>query len=143
MLATALFLSWTIGFSACGPRLADRNIDAVNRLYDQADKNHKDVTIKEVEAVLGQPTRIESFPIEMQTVKELPIVRYYYKQGDQTIVLHFVDNKLSKQVYHFGEPTPSEGEQRRMMPSQLRPAHATPSPEATEQPPATPPSKPN
>src|SRR5690348_9483190 len=36
MPAIALSLSLVLGFSACGPRLADRNIDAVNRLYEQA-----------------------------------------------------------------------------------------------------------
>jgi len=98
MPATALSLSLVIGFSACGPRLADRNIDVVNRLYEQAEKSGKTLSIKEVEAVLGQPTRSETFPIEMQRTMELPIVRYYYKEGDHTIVLHFVDNKLSKHV---------------------------------------------
>jgi len=117
MFATALFLSWTIGFSACGPRLADRNIDAVNRLYEQADKAGKALSIKEVEAVLGQPNRVENFPIEMQTTKELPGVRYYYVQNGHTVELHFVDNKLIRRVDHFNEtPAPDEPDQRRMSP---------------------------
>jgi hypothetical protein len=32
MPASALSLTLVLGLSACGPRLADRNIDAVNRL---------------------------------------------------------------------------------------------------------------
>jgi hypothetical protein len=145
MPASALPLSLAIGLSACGPRLADRNIDVVNRLYEQAEKSHKDLTTKEVEAVLGQPTRVETFAIEMQRTRDLPVVRYYYQQGDQTVVLHFVDNKLSKHVGHFGEtPAPEESEQRRMMPRQTPPGHSTPTPDAGEKP-ATPPppSRPN
>jgi len=109
MPATVLLLTCTIGLSACGPRLADRNIDAVNRLYEQAEKSGKSLSIKEVEAVLGQPTRVEAFPIEMQTTKELPGVRYYYVQSGHTIELHFVDNKLIRSVDHF-EATPMEEE---------------------------------
>jgi hypothetical protein len=117
MLASALSFSLFIAFSACGPRLADRNIDAVNRLYEQSEKTGKSVSIKEVEAVLGQPTRVENFPIEMQTTKELPGVRYYYVQGTHTIELHFLDNKLIRKVDHFGEtPAPEEPEQRKMPP---------------------------
>lgn len=134
MPATALSLSLVLGFSACGPRLADRNIDAVNRLYEQAEKSQKSLSIKEVEAVLGQPTRIESFPIEMQTTKELPGVRYYYKQDGRTIELHFVDNKLIRRVDHFNEtPAPTEETEHRIM------HRATPTPAA----PAATPSQPN
>ena len=137
MPATALSLSLVLGLSACGPRLADRNIDAVNRLYEQAEKSGKALSIKEVEAVLGQPMRTESFPIEMQTTKELPGVRYYYKQDDRTIELHFVDNKLIRRVDHFGAtPAPEESERHIMH-------RATPAPEAGPQPPAATPSQPN
>lgn len=116
MPASVLSLSFFLGLSACGPRLADRNIDAVNRLYEQADKSGKSLSVKEVEAVLGQPTRAESFPIVMDTKKELPGIRYYYKQDGGTIELHFIDNKLIRRVYHFGESPPEESEQRRIMP---------------------------
>lgn len=138
MPATALSLSLVIGLSACGPRLADRNIDAVNRLYEQAEKSGKSLSIKEVEAVLGQPNRVESFPIEMQTTKDLPGVRYYYKQDGHTIELHFVDNKLIRRVDHFGEtPAPEDGEHL-IMPHRLpSPEKTTPLPSASE-PAATP-----
>jgi hypothetical protein len=71
----------------------------------------------------------------MVTTKELQGVRYYYKQNDHTIELHFVDNKLIRKVDHFGEtPAPEEGEQRRMMPhpsSDAPPkAPATPTPQS-------------
>jgi hypothetical protein len=132
MLATALLFFLFLGLSACGPRLADRNIDAVNRLYEQAEKGGKAVSIKEVEAVLGQPSRMEAFPIEMQTTKDLPGVRYYYKQDGRTIELHFVDNKLIRRIDHFGEtPAPEQSEQRRMMP---RPPKTEPTSTENEQP---------
>lgn len=116
MLASVLFSSLALGLTACGPRVADRNIDALNRLYESAERSGKTLTIKEVESVLGQPTRVEQFPIEMQTTKELPGVRYYYKQNGQTVELHFVDNKLIQKVHHFGEPEADEAEQRKMPP---------------------------
>ena len=98
-----------------------------------AEKSGKSLSIKEVEAVLGQPARMESFPIEMQTTKELPGVRYYYKQDGRTIELHFVDNKLIRRVDHFNEtPTPEESEHRIMH-------RATPTPAA----PTATPSQPN
>ncbi len=118
MLASTFSISCAVGFSACGPRLADRNIDAVNRLYEQAEKSGKSLSIKEVEAVLGQPTRVENFPIEMQTTKELPGVRYYYRQNGHTIELHFVDNKLIRRVDHFNESDspPADDSDHRTMP---------------------------
>jgi hypothetical protein len=118
MLATAFSLSCALVYSACGPRLADRNVDAVNRLYEQAEKSGKALSIKEVESVLGPPDKTELFPMEMQTTKELHGVRYYYKQGGATIELHFVDNKLIERVYHFGEKPAEESEQLKMPPRQ-------------------------
>ncbi|MEP6673328.1 MAG: hypothetical protein ABJF10_29525 [Chthoniobacter sp.] len=144
MPATALSFSLVLGLSACGPRLADRNIDAVNRLYEQAEKSGKEVTIKEVESVLGQPTRMETYPIEMQRTRELPIVRYYYQENGRTIVLHFVDNKLSKHVDHFGEtPAPEESEQRRMVPRPSPAKRTEKAPVESERPAPPPPSQPN
>jgi len=116
MPASALFLTLAIGFSACGPRVANRNIDALNRQYDQAEKSGKGLTIKEVEAVLGQPTHVEPFPIEMQTTKELQGVRYYYEENGQLVVLHFIDNKLIRRADRFGDKPPEDPEMRQMLP---------------------------
>jgi hypothetical protein len=120
MLASAFSFSFAFGLAGCGPRLENRNIDALNRLYENAERSGKTLTIKEVESVLGQPTRVESFPIEMQTTKELPGVRYYYKQDGQLVELHFIDNKLIRRVQHFGEKPADDTEQRKMPP---RPAN--------------------
>jgi hypothetical protein len=103
MPASVLPFLLVAAFSGCGPRVENRNIEALNRLYETAERNGKSVTIKEVESVLGQPLKVESFPIEMQTTKELPGVRYYYKQEGQTVELHFIDNKLIRRVQNFGE----------------------------------------
>lgn len=130
MPAIVFSLSLVLGLAACGPKVENRNIDAVNKLYIKAQEKGKDVTLKEVEAILGQPTRIENFPMERSRIEELPGVRYYYKQGNDTIVLHFVDNKLIQRVYHFGETPPMDDTSaRRMMP---RP-HASPTPAAEPQ----------
>jgi hypothetical protein len=118
--ATAFLLSCALGLSACGPRVADRNIDAVNRLYDQARKNGKELSPKEVEAVLGPPSSQEPFHFELETPKELQGVRYYYKQDGHTIELHFVDNKLINKIDHFEDANSGaeESEQLKMPPRQ-------------------------
>jgi hypothetical protein len=116
MLASALFLSFAIGLSACGPRVTNRNIDALNRQYDLAEKTGRGLSLKEVEAVLGQPSRTEPFPIEMQTTKELQGVRYYYEENGQQVVLHFIDNKLIRRAARFGDKLPEEAEMRQMAP---------------------------
>jgi hypothetical protein len=100
--------------------VADRNIDAVNRLYDQARKNGKELSPKEVEAVLGPPSSMEPFHFELETPKELQGVRYYYKQDGHTIELHFVDNKLINKIDHFEDANSGaeESEQLKMPPRQ-------------------------
>jgi hypothetical protein len=118
--ASVLSLSFAIGFVACGPEVADRNIEALNQLYDAAERAGKSLSIKEVEAVLGQPGKIESFPIEMQTTKELPGVRYYYEQNGHTVELHFIDNKLIRRVQRIGEKLPEETTRRKMPPKEAK-----------------------
>jgi hypothetical protein len=61
--------------------------------------------------------RVESFPIEMRTVKVMPGQRYYYEQDGRTVELHFIDNKLIRRVLKFGEDPPEEKD---------RPGHKTP-----------------
>jgi len=72
-------------FTACGERISDDNLKQVRQ----------EMSLKEVESILGQPNRIEKFQMEIQTRKPvLDGVRYYYEQGGKIIVLHFVDGKL-------------------------------------------------
>ena len=115
VLASVLPLSFAFGFAACGPKVADRNIDALNKMYDAAERSGKSLSIKEVEAVLGPPKDSQPFPIEMQTTRVLQGVRYYYVQDGQTIELHFIDNKLIRRVQHAGEK-PAEDSEKHMMP---------------------------
>lgn len=107
MPASLLFSLPLAALAGCGPTVTNQNIGAVNEQFDALEKSGKGLTIKEVESMLGPPTRVETFPIEMRTVKELPGVRYYYTQGDKTVELHFIDNKLIRRVLKFGEH-PSE-----------------------------------
>jgi len=126
--------------AACGPKVTNDNITALNRQFEQAEKAGKSITLKEVESIMGPPGRTESFPIEMRTVKELPGVRYYYEQDGQTVVLHFIDNKLIRRVLRFGED-PAEEKDRPGYKTPLRPlpeTEATPDPAATTPDAATP-----
>lgn len=120
MLTSVLFSALAFASVGCRPYVTNRNIDALNLLYETAEKSGKSVSIKEVESVLGHPLKAESFPIEMKTTKELPVVRYYYKQGSDVVELHFIENKLIRRVQHFGDPLILETETRKM-PSRTAP----------------------
>ena len=102
MPASVLFLTLILGLSACGPRVTNRNIDALNAQIDSG----RTLSIKEVESILGQPTRKEARHIEQQTVRELPLVRYAYAQDGQEVELHFIDGKLQNRAVRFGEKAP-------------------------------------
>ena len=115
MPASVLFSTLILGLAACGPRVTDRNIDALNAQFEAAEKTKKGLSIKEVEAILGQPTRQETYQIEQQTTRELPMVRYYYEENGQTVELHFIDSKLQNRVVHFGAK-PSDDAPLRMPP---------------------------
>ena len=117
MPASVLFSTLILSLSACGPRVTNRNIDALNAQLDTG----RTLSLKEVEAILGQPTRQETYQIEQQTVRELPMVRYYYVENGQTVELHFIDNKLQNRVLHFGEK-PSEDAPLHM-PPKAKPAN--------------------
>ena len=121
MPASVLFFTLILAFAACGPRVTNRNIDALNAQVETAEKNKKSLSIKEVEAILGQPTRQETYQIEQQTTREMPMVRYYYEENGQTVELHFIDNKLQNRVVHFGEK-PSDNAPMHM-PAKAKPAN--------------------
>ena len=55
-----------------------------------------DMSPKEVESILGPPTRQELRDLPLQAdAKTLSIQRYIYEQNGKTVVIHFVDDKLS------------------------------------------------
>ena len=114
--ASVLSLFLAFGFAACGPKVADRNIDALNKLQKNAEDNKRSLSMKEVEAVLGPPAHTKSFTIPRQITEEMPVVVYYYKENGQTIELHFVGNKLSNRPLHFGEKPAGDAELRKMPP---------------------------
>ncbi len=89
-----------MAFPACGPRITDANIAVVNAEYQAAEGHPRSgVSPKEVESILGQPQRMETKVIPLETQKkEVELVRYYYEQDGQTIEMHFVDNKLISPV---------------------------------------------
>lgn len=95
----------------CGPRITDANIGVVNRQREALEKVGKGISPKEVESILGQPANIETTKLPLETQKkEVDVVRYYYEQDGETVVLHFVDNKLVSDVTPFPKPaaTPSQ-----------------------------------
>jgi hypothetical protein len=111
-----IILSLTVPLllAACGGRrITNDNIEALNRLFDSSEKEGRGLTPKEVESVLGQPNRTQTFKLEVQTAKPvLQGVRYYYKQDGESLELHFIDNKLISKVPLLSEPvaTPAEKE---------------------------------
>ena len=99
MAFTAAFSLLVFAFGACGPRITNQNVAVVNRQRIALEKVGKGLSPKEVESILGQPVRIESFKIPLETQKPmLDGVRYFYQQGGETLELHFVDNKLISEV---------------------------------------------
>lgn len=79
----ALFLF--VGLTACGKRITDANLDCVK----------PDMSAKEVESILGQPTTVKTHELTLQTqMKTLPAQRYYYEQTGRTVELIFVNDKL-------------------------------------------------
>lgn len=99
MAFTAALSFFAFAFGACGPRITNQNLAVVNQQRAALEKVGKGLSPKEVESILGQPARIETFKIPLETQKSvLDGTRYFYKQGDETLELHFVDNKLISDV---------------------------------------------
>ncbi|MEA3209393.1 MAG: hypothetical protein QOE70_2450 [Chthoniobacter sp.] len=130
MPASLLLLPPFFALAGCGPKLTNQNIGALNEQFESFEKSGKSLTIKEVESIMGPPQRVESSRIEMRSLKELPVVRYYYTQDGSTVELHFIDNKLIRRVLRFGEQPPEEKD---------RPGSKTEIPPAPIITPATPP----
>ena len=96
-------------FSGCEKRIAPANIDTVNRMQAAAERNMRGLTPKEVESVLGQPTKVESviFKREVKEMREIPGERYIYRQDGKDIVLNFVNGKLEdSKVLQFDAKKP-------------------------------------
>ena len=89
LLAALMAFAFLAG---CQRQLSDANLNCVKM----------DMNPKEVESILGPPTKAETREMELQAdVKTLPVQRYIYEQNGKTVVLHFVDGKLIGQDGSF------------------------------------------
>ena len=81
--AMAIACSLAVG---CERHIKDANLAAVKA----------DMSTKEVESVLGPPTRVES-PAELkpQEVKTMKVTRYIYEQNGKKVELLFVEDHLA------------------------------------------------
>ena len=103
MAFTAALSFFALAFGACGPRITNQNVDVVNQQRVALEKVGKGLSPKEVESILGQPARIETFKIPIETQRpNLDGVRYFYEQDGETLELHFVDNKLISNIPPLG-----------------------------------------
>ena len=103
MAFTAALSFFAFAFGACGPRITNRNVEVVNQQRAALEKAGKGLSPKEVESILGQPARIETFKIPLETQRQiLDGTRYFYEQDGETLELHFVDNKLISNVPALG-----------------------------------------
>jgi hypothetical protein len=99
----ALLLSLSFTLIGCGPRITNANLEVVEQHRNELEKVGRGISPKEVESILGQPTRSETTKLELETQKkEVDVVRYHYVQDGDTLELHFVDGKLISPVPKFG-----------------------------------------
>jgi hypothetical protein len=85
-LAIVFLLLATFLSSGCGRHITDANLAHVK----------SDMCTKEVESILGPPTRTESPPeLKSQEVKTLSVTRYIYEQKGRVVELTFVGDKLA------------------------------------------------
>ena len=87
MRAISIFSLMTLlGATGCSRHITDANLHQVK----------PDMNTKEVESILGPPTRTES-PMELKSteVKTMPVTRYVYEQDGHTVELLFVGDKLA------------------------------------------------
>ena len=99
MGSIAILSTLIFALNACGPRITNRNVAVVNQQRRTLEKAGRGISPKEVESILGQPIRVETFKIPIETQRPLlDGVRYFYEQDGQEFVLHFVDHKLISDV---------------------------------------------
>ena len=103
MVASLHLIAFAAALSACGPTITNENLKVVEQQRVKLESVGKGLSPKEVESILGQPKRVESARLPLETQKkEVDVVRYYYQQGTETVELHFVDNKLINEVPRLG-----------------------------------------
>ena len=108
MVATLSLIAISAAFSACGPTITNENLKVVDDQRAKLEAAGKGLSPKDVESILGQPKRIETTKLSLETQKkEVDVVRYYYQQDGELIELHFVDNKLIHNAPRLGLPLPT------------------------------------
>jgi hypothetical protein len=90
----------SLAVCACKPEIKESNIEAVNVRHEAAQSSTRShLSPKEVESILGQPSRIERTELELETQKkQIPVTRYYYEQDGKSLEVHFIDNKLVSKI---------------------------------------------
>jgi hypothetical protein len=82
-------------FGACHRQIDDRNLEQLRPNISQ----------KEVETILGHPSRTEKMELELETQKKtMSITRYYYERNGETIVLHFQNGLLVNEPERLTKP---------------------------------------
>ena len=82
-------------FGACHRQIDDRNLEQLRPNISQ----------KEVETILGHPSRTEKTELELETQKKtMAITRYYYDRNGETIVLHFQNGLLVNEPERLNKP---------------------------------------
>ena len=77
-----------LGLQGCDRHINNANLNEVK----------PDMNVKEVEAILGPPTRTEFSPPEpksQEVVKTVAITHYIYEQNGKTVKLTFVGDRLA------------------------------------------------
>jgi hypothetical protein len=103
MAVCTLLASLSLLSAACGPRITNANLDVVENERLTREPQGRGISPKEVESILGQPTKSETTKLPLETQKkEVEVIRYYYVQDGEELVLHFVDGKLISSVPKLG-----------------------------------------
>ena len=75
-----------LGLTGCEQQITNANLRAVR----------EDMTSKEVESILGQPTKIEqASEVVLKDPKSGPVTHYIYEQDGRKVTLTFVGDRLS------------------------------------------------
>ena len=93
LLAAASLCLCGLLLSGCQRKIKEENLQVLR----------PEMTTKEVESILGAPTRIEVGPeLVTREVKTLPKTRYVYEQNGKKIELDFIGDRLAE-----GAPNPT------------------------------------
>jgi hypothetical protein len=84
--APLLVLGFALGLGACGKQVTNANLHEVQ----------PDMSSKEVESILGQPSRVEEkVALRTKETVTLPVTKYIYEQNGRQVTLTFVEDRLA------------------------------------------------